>query len=107
MGTWESVKAQAAGRIDTDDLEFRPVNPGMISQDSGYVTRWSVVSEKGTYRVDSGTLHLSQLGSGIEDVIPVSFDCDAYRGQFHSRPPAKVHWRSTPSGLRAYCWSVG
>jgi hypothetical protein len=77
LGNWESVRTQTPGRIDIDGLEFRPVMPGAGFRYSGFVTRMSVVIQRGTYRVDGGTLHLNQLGGGLDDIVPVGFECDA------------------------------
>jgi hypothetical protein len=76
LGSWESVKAQTTGRTDIDRIAFRPAIPDATPQDSGYVTRMNVVIQKGTYRVDGGALHLTQLGRGLDDVIPLRHKCD-------------------------------
>jgi hypothetical protein len=85
FGNWESIQGQTAGRIDINRIAFRPAIPGVTPQRSGYVTWMNVVVQKGTYRVDGGALHLTQLGSGLDDVIPVRYECDTLVAATSSR----------------------
>jgi hypothetical protein len=74
LGSWESPEGPISGRIRTNRVEF--TRNGSAPENTGYVEQMDILVQEGKYRVDGGTLHLSQVGNAPEAVVDIRFECD-------------------------------
>jgi hypothetical protein len=96
-GNWESIQDQIPRRTEIDRIQFMPNNRNATTQDPGYVRRMKVVIEEGTYQADTGSLYITQLGKGLDGLIPFRFKCDV----LVAAASARVH-KLKPSGVQPH-----